>query len=268
MKLISAFIVIIIFHITYSNLISQPTISVSDSVIIDSTYFDSSYISTNVITNIPDSSFLKRNEGEIVGSLLGALLAGLIAIISILATHQNNKKIQDRRFIIDKTYRENVYCNLLVAVHSELSGHNYFSKQLKKLLPELNRILIEKGELPISKIPVEFSFEFIDECRLKLMDYDYYNVEILNLLGIYQNLTKGLQNNLNISEINNFKYEFSSKTDFEKDINIFFEALLNNLDELNDRRVNLQKLIIEDLDKFPHIYVDKEKLSKQKHEDS
>ena len=47
---------------------------------------------------------------------------------------------------------------------------------------------------------------------------------------------------------------------------MFFEILLEYIKELDNERIELQKLIITDLENFPHISIDKEKIQGQRQE--
>jgi hypothetical protein len=187
-----------------------------------------------------EKSFIERNEGQIFGSFL----AGIVALFTVLLTHYLISKKE-------KLYRENVYCNLLVGIRSDLTVHDFFSGQLHKSLIEIKRITREQKKLIPDSVHSKLSLELINQCRLKLMDFEKTHKEILNKINRYYNYLEVIKKGLDFSAIKSSKDDFESDEEYLNGIDNFFETLLTNIEVLNKSRDELMSLIITELQKFP-----------------
>ncbi|MBU4446810.1 hypothetical protein KJ656_17295, partial [bacterium] len=185
------------------------------------------------------------NEGQIAGSFLGAFFAGIIALLSIRLTHKKNKEKE-------KLHNENVYCNRLKGIHSDLTSHQHYTDNLSKLLLELNRITNVDKKLPIKRVNPKLSLKFIDQCRLKLMEYDDCNVEILNKINHYLNSLNAIIADLDFSSILSLVEKCENEDKYVENTSEYIEVMLSNIEDLKVDRAELQEIVIKDLEHFPH----------------
>ena len=126
---------------------------------------DSSYVS---IINYPKRTWLERNEGSIVG----ALFAGLIAVLSVYLTSKANKRSHQKR-------QKEIYCGLLYSIKIELIYHD---KNHDNLIEEL-RVIQEKSinamELITDSTSRNIQVSFLKELRSKMIDTELFNMTIL-----------------------------------------------------------------------------------------
>lgn len=191
----------------------------------------------NVISKefIPKQTFMQKH----LGALLGSLGAGLVALFSVLATHKTAKKREKEKARI-------FHRNLLLAIYSELLSHEKLVDYLKGELNEAKRLALDKAQVliesPHTKIPVEF----INQCRIRLLEYEDNSMDLINHIFQYQNSTHQLVSNLSFSNVISLKEHFKNDAQYREGIKAYFDRLFVHLTTLeNGRNVLTQRLLQE-----------------------
>jgi hypothetical protein len=170
------------------------------------------------IISYPNTSWVERNEG-IIGSFIGALLAGLVAIISVRLTARSIKKQR-----IEK--EKEIYCGLLNAIKIELDYHHQIFPILIEGLQMIRDISLKQGEIITSKAPRNISLNFLLDIRRRLIDIELLNTNILKLISFYINKCEIVNMDMDFESLvklngkfkENFNFQASTKDFFDKEI--------------------------------------------------
>lgn len=191
----------------------------------------------NVISKefIPKQTFMQRH----LGTLLGSLGAGLVALFSVLATHKTAKKREKEKARI-------FYHNLVLAIYSELLSHEKLVDYLKGELSEAKRLALDKGQVVIESPQTKIPMDFIKQCRIRLLEYEDNSMDLINHIFQYQNSTHQLVSNLSFRNVSNLKEHFTNEAQYREGIKAYFDRLFVHLTTLeNGRNVLIEKLLQE-----------------------
>lgn len=203
---------IFFFYITFSTtlLLGQQDSNriVTNSVLESTKSIDT--LNMEVVKTLPQN-FCERNEG----TLIGALLAGLIAVFSVWFTnHCNIKRINK--------LNKKLYYGLLTILKSELE---YQSEIINFLIEEIKvtgETVKNRNDLGLKKPFRKIQTKFIDETRNKLLSIELKDTDLLKLLTAFINKCELLNADLNYEVIYIFYANAKENNKLEDFVKIFF----------------------------------------------
>jgi hypothetical protein len=231
------FIIISILSISFSSLANSANSDSTQNKVYTDTIFiknnDSSYVS---IINYPQQTWLRRNEG----SILGAFFAGLIAILSVYLTSKANKKSRLQKEI-------EIYSGLLYSIKVELIYH---SKNHDFLIKEL--IIIRNESILVNKIIINsasrnISVSFLNELRSKIIDTEIFNTTILLFVSSYINKCELVNNDIKFERLIKVNEKYKGEVNIQASIKSYFDVVIEQTENLKKSIPNIIKLINEDL---------------------
>ena len=207
-----------------------------------------------LINNIEEMNFWTRNEGQLIGTVGGVLIAILAAFLTYyLSNIQANKKEKDAMKKEMKKEKE-TYQGMLYVLSVELYLQSHQLDMLKKTLEKLKITSLDKREFVIENAPSEFNLLIVEKCLDKIIDYKDYKHELIVLLVSYINHIKELNF---ILDFRNAR-ELMSKlgTDETLDIEGRIEDYFNTFDVeyIKKARLNIsmiRQIIEKELEDFP-----------------
>ncbi len=211
----------------------------------------------NVKSKILESeeSFCSRNEGQ----LLAFFLSIILALSTIWLTNkirdkkdakkeEKLKKEQKRKEKIERIKREEIYCGFLHSIFHELAGHRYLLQENWKSLELIRDLTLENENFIIELKLEEFNYEFIDKCRLKILDYEKYNTDLLPNISAYINRVKQLNKTLDVTPaIRSIK---NIDVPFDESLNSYFQEIKNLFDEIKAGIEAIELMIKDEIEKF------------------
>jgi len=188
-------------------------------------------------------NFWTRNEGQIIGTLGGTLIALIAACLTFYFSQLQAKRKE----------RES-YQSMMYVLHTELYWQNNQLDLLKRTLDELKKVSIKEREFVIENPPAEFNLSIVEKCLDKIIDYEDYNHKLVVFLVSYINQIKSLNNILDFRNVR----ELMSKTsknetrDIEKLIEGYFNTFnVEYIDKAKPNISTIRKLIENELKDFP-----------------
>jgi hypothetical protein len=169
------------------------------------------------IIKTPEQQFWKRNEGTI----LGALLAGLVSIFTVGLAHYYSKSRT-------KHHNREIYYGLLAVLKSELE---YQSKTIKLLIEEIKVTgdsLRDGNELGLKKTFRKIQTKFIYEARNKLLSIEIKDTDLLRLLTSFINKCELINDDLNYEVIYIFYKNAKDNNQSDEFVSIFFGDMQNH----------------------------------------
>lgn len=201
---------------------------------------DSSYVT---IVKYPSQTWLRRNEGYIVGSLLGALFAGIIAIISVKLTSQQNIKSRIQR-------EKEIYCGLLYSIKVELIYHDKNHQFLADELKVIQQNSLAANEIITDSPGRNISINFLKELRSKIIDTELFETQILLFLTAYINKCELINNDINFERLIRVNEKFKENLNFSESIKGYFDVIISEIENLKKSIPGIIKLINNDLVKM------------------
>lgn len=139
-----------------------------------------------LFNNIDKMNFWIKNEGQLIGTAGGVLIAILAAFLTYyLSNNQTNKK---EKKAMKKEMEK--YNGILYVLHVELYCQNNQLDMLKNTLEKLKITSLNKGEFVIENSPSEFNLLIVEKCLDKIVDYKDYKHELIVLLVSFINQIK------------------------------------------------------------------------------
>ncbi len=172
------------------------------------------------IIKTPEQQFWERNEGTI----LGALLAGLVAIFSVGLTNYCNTRRT-------KQLNKRIYFGLLSVIKSELE---YQSKTIELLCDEIKVTgdsLRDGNELGLKKPFRKIQTKFLYEGRNKLLSVEIKNTDLLRLLTSFINRCELINDDLNYESIYIFYNDAKTKNQIDEFVAIFFGDMQKHISD-------------------------------------
>lgn len=193
-----------------------------------------------------EESFFKRNEGTILGSALAAF----VSLFSIWITTYNRNRRETKEKQFQRRMRENIYCGLLFSIYHELTDHKNILKINREEIKYIRAITIEKGDFVFEKAKENFNAEFINACRLKILEFENYNSNLLPKVSNYINTVKSLNRSFDYKTV--FSVLQKLKMPLNEDIiNTYFQEIISDLDKIDLGIQELQKLLKKEISRFP-----------------
>lgn len=199
----------------------------------------------------PERNFWQRNEGTILGSSF----AGIVAVISIIATNYFNRKREDKRAQSEKLKEENLYSAVLASIFSVLLSHDERTKRLKEELLAIRDKSIPKKHLIVEKAQVSLSLDLLNQFLIKLLNYEKFNQLLLDATIAYIHRATNLNETLDFSLVIKIKQEFHSDTDYTEAVQEFFKSINRNVETLDGHREKIKEMIVNEVKKFPQIKI-------------
>jgi len=225
-------------------LLSNPSHSQTDSANINLANDTHGHISNDTshikIISYPDVTWYERNEGAIIGSFVGAFLAGIIALLSIYLTARSNKRQRREREI-------EIYCGFLYSIKIELIYH---SKNHNNLIEELR--MIKHNSLLANEIITDspsrnISIPFLRELRSKLIDTELFNTKILLTLSAYINKCDLVNSDIKLERLMKVSEKFKEQVNFAESTKSYFNIVIEETENLKKSIPEIIKQINADL---------------------
>jgi hypothetical protein len=247
--------IFILLTITFSilnNLVTNPTtISKSDttkSIIVNDS------LNERIIDN-NKGNFFKRNEGAIIGSALAAFVSLFSIWLTTCLRNKRDKKekkfnihLENEKINRRKMEKENIYCGLIHSIFHELNYHLQLLVINRKTIKRIKDLTIEKGEYNIKQSIEKFNTKFINECRLKVLEFESFNTDILPIVSKYINKIESLNTHFDFqSTISLIK---QLEMPFEDSVNLHFKELEKNFMDIELSIQEIQKMIRGEISKF------------------
>jgi hypothetical protein len=188
------------------------------------------------IIGVPLEGWWDRNEG----TFLGALFAGLIALISVLMTNYFNKRTKFDR-------EKEVYCGMLFAIKTELEYHH---KSFPHLIQELQAILersIEVKDIIINKPSRDISVMFLKEIRGKILSLENYNSNVFRVISSYINKCELINSDIQFERIIRLNQKVKNDPTFEDSIRGYFDKVIEEIKKVSLSIEYIFSLINDDL---------------------
>lgn len=201
---------------------------------------DSSFVK---IISYPEMTWIERNEGAIVGSFIGALLAGIIAIISVYLTARSSK-IQRREREIE------IYCGLLYSIKIELLYHSKTHINLIEELEVIKHNSLLSNEIITDSPSRNISLIFLLEVRNKLIDTELFNTNILLLISAYINKCELINNDIKFERLIKISEKFKENVNFQESTKSYFDIVIKQIGDLQNSIPDIISYINSDLQSF------------------
>lgn len=169
----------------------------------------------------PKASWLRRNEGTI----LGAFLASLIALASILVTNAINKnQIRKEKEQLIKE-KEIISANLLHSIYHELNLIINSSKIIQLQLTAIKKLSVQERKPIADNIPEKFDVDYLNSCRVKLLEYDTYKSELVPKLSEYMAIIARLNRYTDLKYFTATATRMTDEDSFGTAVESYFENL-------------------------------------------
>ena len=246
--LIIPFVAVVLFH---PLLVAQQDTSKSVK-----TSIDSISISRQVpLGNAMETTWIQKYAPSFIGTLLGSLIAGLIAVYSVRATHQRSIARDGINAERLKQQRQSRYCGLLFSIHSILQSHNELTNILVKELTDIRDQSVQKMALIIDSTTTRIPIAFMEQCLLKTLEYETFETRLVGNIISYQHYISNLNANLNFSPILKLESSFKNRQLYIDAIKDYFDQLIQMVGKADNARNDLMTSIQTELKHFPFVTI-------------
>ncbi|HAH51474.1 MAG TPA: hypothetical protein DCL80_09500 [Balneola sp.] len=201
--------------------------------------------------------FISRNEGELVGSFLGAFLAALVAYYSARKGHlysvQRNKEELDRKRI----EQENKYCSLLHSIIVELSWHKDINSMVLSQVEGIREKSKVAGKMIIDEPTTFIKIDFLRKLRDTFPEFEFSNHVIPTHLQLYINKAEIINRSLKLNVIDETVKRFDEPENFAKAVDLYFNQLVKDFQTLEEALSLNLKFSLEEVNKYPNAEVHK-----------
>lgn len=211
--------VIILFGI--SNILIAQSDSLSDKTAKGTTHDinnDSSYVH---IISYPQQSWIERNEGAFISTLL----ASIVAILSVYLTARSNKKQRLEREM-------EIYCGLLYSLKIELLYHSRTHENLIQELEVIKHNSLIANELVIHSPSRFINVSFLQEVRSNIINTEIFNTQILLLLSAYIHKCEFVNIDIKLERLDVLLKKFKEKANFSGTTKTYFNIVITHIQEL------------------------------------
>ncbi len=206
---------------------------------------DTLYVKSKIFES--DKGFFSRNEGTILGSFLAALVSLFSILITMIIRNKKEKEKEEKV----KEEKVKVYCGLLHSIYHEMKGHQRLLEMDWKSLEIIRDITIEKDKPVIEGSMIEkINTDFINECRLKILEFENYNTDLLPLISEYINRINNLNTVLDVKP--KLDSIVSLNLPFRESVLEYFNEIKRYIDSIESGIIKVNDLIKEEIEKFPH----------------
>lgn len=208
-----------------------------------------------------DESILFQYQG-LIGAIVGALGAALIALYSIKKTHRNSMLLQGnirenqvndqiKQEQNNNVHNEKLYCGLLYIVHNELMSHESYSSLLIQSIRGYQDYIISNQELPTSDPFYKYPFDLLQEVVIDILEFDMFNTTIIGNMSPYIQKIKKINHDLNLTQFR--KMGESDKTSlFFKGIKEYLDIVIEDISDTDIASKDLRNQMKLEIDKFSH----------------
>ena len=203
---------------------------------------DTLYVKSKMLQK--ENSFFNRNEGTILGSALAAFVSLLAILITSLIRNRRDKR--EKEFLIG--VKQNIYCGLLHSIYHELGSHQNLVNVNWKSLELIRDVTLEKEKFIIEKTVETFNTDFINECRLKILEFESYNTDLLPVISKYKNSVISVNRSLDFKNLNSFFEQL--EIPFSEAVNLYFKIFKEDFNRIELGIQEIQKMIKEEIRKF------------------
>lgn len=188
-------------------------------------------------------NFWTRNEGQIIGTLGGVLIALIAAYLTYYFSRLQVKRKEKKS-----------YQGMLYILHLELFFHNDQLDRLRETLEKLKITSIDKREFVIENSPAELNLSIIEKCLDKIIDYEGFKHELVVFVVSYINLIKEFNYILDFRNARELmsKIVENENRDIEERIEDYFDTL--NVEYIDKAKLNIseiRKIIENELKDYP-----------------
>lgn len=203
----------------------------------DKARIDSSNKICYVIKSNSEENWFDKNQG----TFLGALLAGLIAILSVYLTSKANK-----RYRLEKDTE--IYCGLLYSIKAELIYQNINHDNLSKEMEAIKHNSLIANEIITDSPSRTISLNFLKDIRSKIISTEVFNTHILFYLSAYINKCELINSDIKFERLIKLNEKFKDKVDFPKTTQNYFDTVIIQIKNVRGSIPILIKKINEDLE--------------------
>ncbi|MEI6062380.1 MAG: hypothetical protein WCR72_16895, partial [Bacteroidota bacterium] len=191
-----------------------------------------------IVKPIHDSyllSFLQRNEGQLVGTSGGILIALLATYLSYrYSRYQASKKEKTR------------YQGMLYTLHVELYWQNLHFDLLIKTLESLKIVSIQNKSFVLEDAPMQFDLFIIEKGLANIIEYKNYKHELVALLVSHLNQIRSINQFLDFKNVSALNNNLQVKKCVEKSIESYFDTLSNEYINKTQPGISVIRKMIED----------------------
>ncbi|RLD59969.1 MAG: hypothetical protein DRJ05_05510 [Bacteroidetes bacterium] len=205
-------------------------------------------VSTKSVT-----TFFARNEGEIVGSVIGTFGAAIVAILTIFLTTKMSAKRQRAK---DKTRYE----GQLTFVLWGITDIEHKLHLLERELESLEESSLREHRIIISEAPSKINYSVIEKNIQLLIEYDNFNNNLNGLLLAFISSLRNLNINLNFNAPNEIIQNISSGAERDPSIENYFSSI----SEYIKRAIDAIPTILQMIEKELKDYTKKNKKIREK----
>lgn len=202
--------------------------------------------------------FISRNEGDLVGSFLGALFAGLIAIYSVIKTHNLTKEREQKKIQIENNEKINRYCSIVHSVIVELNWHKEINPMIISQIEGIREKSKRAGKMIIDEPTTFIEIDYLRKLRDKLFSFALANHVIPTHLQLYTNRSLIINRSLKLSIIDETMKRFDEPENFGKGVDLYFDQLLRDFAQLDVALKQVLNFSLTEINRFPnaevHIY--------------
>ena len=186
-------------------------------------------------------SFLQRNEGQLVGTAGGILIAFLATYLSYrYSGYQNRKK--------EKTH----YQGILYTLHVELYWQNIHFDLLVKTLENLKIVSIQNKSFVIEDSPMQFDLTIIEKGLANIIEYKNYKHELVALLVSHLNQIRSINQFIDFKNVSTLNKNLQEKKIVEKSIEGYFDTLSKEyINKTQPGISGIRKMIEDELKDYP-----------------
>lgn len=190
--------------------------------------------------------FWVRNEGQLVGTIGGVIIAILAAGLTYYFSQRQ----------IDKK-EQNAYNGLLYTLYVELYWQDHHFVLLKETLSKLEFVSIKNNEFVLQEAPMQFDLSITEQVLLKSIDYKHFNHDLVALLTSYQNQVRDINYFLDFNKASYLLRNLNDDVEKKKRISDYFSVLKNEyINKTQPVIADLREIIKNELKDYP-----KEKLN-------
>lgn len=185
------------------------------------------------------------------GALIGAFLAGIIAIYSVWKTNRNNLELERKKYHTQREVKENIYCGILFSIFTDLHAHTKISEILKTEIEDFLEYYKSALTIPTDSPFSDFPIEFIKICRNKVLDFYKFETTSFSILTHYINVLDSLQADLNLRRLREARLNIIDEKQLFAGMKGYFDQVLKTLSTLDDLRKELTEKIPEIIESYP-----------------
>lgn len=201
--------------------------------------------------------FFFRNEGQIVGSFLGALLAAFVAIYAAKKAHLFAQERDDSKSEKQKTQRINEYCNLLHSLIIEFNWHQEINPMIINQVEGIRQKSKNIGHMIIDEPTTFIRTDYLRTLRDLLYEFDFANLVIPTHTQLYINSSENINRSLNLSVIDKTVKRFGEPEKFGDAVDLYFNQLIKDFSRIENALEKVLQFTLDELKRFPDAEVHK-----------